>query len=318
MEPVPVDGSEQWVLLRGIDATAPVLLVLHDGPGLAQIAFARANQRELERAFVVANWDQRGAGLSYRPGIAAESMTLPRLVDDTIAVSRWLCERFHRDRLVLLGHGWGSVLGLHAVARAPELYSAYIGADQVVEPAEAERRLYRWVVSEATQRGSKVAVKDLRGIGAPPYRSALSARLVGRWAGRFGGVRYGSRPMGTSFRHLLELREYTLMDIVRWHRGLAFSQASLGAAVAGLDLASTVTHVDVPAYFVGGRHDRVCDPELAREYLRVLDAPRKGWAWIEEAAHEMPSEQPDALAAAVAHFAFEAGGPPVPTWALAS
>jgi len=317
LEAVELGGVEQWVLLRGLDESNRVLLYLHDGPGLAQILVARQIQKELERAFVVANWDQRGAGLSYQPGAAPGTLTLDRLVDDTVALSTWLCGRFHRPRIVLVGHAWGSVVGLLAAQRAPELFEAYIGIDPTVDRKETEERLARWVGSEAKERGETRAVRELAEVGPPPYGSAGAARTVRRWAERFGGVGRRASRRGAVVRGLLELEEYTLFDLVRWRRGRRSSMTALGATAASIDLAMRVSSVEVPTFFLAGRNDKVCDPELAREYLRVLDAPRKGWAWVEDAAHLLPFEQPDAVAAAIAHFAIEARGPPPPAWTIA-
>ena len=317
LEEVELGGAEQWVLLRGIDEANPVLLCLHDGPGLAQILVARQIHKELERAFVVADWDQRGSGLSYQPGALPGTLTLNRLVDDTVALSTWLCERFHRPRIVLVGHGWGSAIGLLAAQRAPELYEAYVGIDPPVDRKESEERLARWVGSEAKARGETRAVGELAEVGPPPYASADGARTVRRWAERFGGIGRRASRRGAVVRGLLELEEYTLFDLARWRRGRQSSMEALGATAASIDLASRVSAVEVPTFFLAGRNDKVCDPELAREYLWVLDAPRKGWAWVEDAAHLLPFEQPDAVAAAIAHFAIEARGPPPPAWTIA-
>jgi pimeloyl-ACP methyl ester carboxylesterase len=317
LEAVEVGGAEQWVLLRGVEETNPVLLYLHDGPGLAQILFARQIQKELERAFVVANWDQRGAGLSYPPGAPPGTLTLNRLVDDTVALSTWLCERFHRPRILLAGHSWGSIVGLLAAQRAPQLYEAYIGVDQSVDAQESGERLARWVVSEAKERGEARALQELTEAADAPESSATASLTIRRWAERFGGVGRRASRRGPIVRALLELEEYTLFDLPRWRRGRRFSMAELGPTAASIDLPTKVSSLQVPTYFLAGRNDKVCDPELAREYLRVLDAPRKGWAWVDDAAHLLPFEQPDAVAAAIAHFAIEARGPAPPAWTIA-
>lgn len=317
LEPVEVGGIRQWLLLRGVDTTQPVLLYLHGGPGNAEIVNARRHQAELERAFVVANWDQRGAGLSYSPDIPRGSMTLDRMVDDTVEVSRWLARRFGQDRIVLAGHSFGSILGLLAARKAPELYRAYIGIAQVVEPEESERRMVRWAVEEAKRRALASAVRELQAIGEPPYPNRDAFRVVRRWARRFGGmIRTGSES-SILLDTLLHLREYTLWDVWRYGRGEAFSVESLVEEASRVDMARLVTRLSIPAYFVFGRFDRICDPALAREYLEVLEAPRKGWAWIEDAAHLAPFEQPDAVAAALAHFAQDALEANRPGWTIA-
>jgi proline iminopeptidase len=317
LDEVLIGGTPQWVLTRSVDQDQPLLLFLHGGPGDAQICVARPYQRELERAFVVANWDQRGAGLSYRADLDPETMTIDQLVEDTLEVTRWLLKRFDRPRLLLLGHSWGSILGLLAVHRAPELFDGYVGASQVVDAAENERRLLAWARDEALRRGDTKAIRDLQGIAPAAYRSAGEFRRVRRWVDRFGGR---ARP-GTDSRILrdafLHSSEYTLRDLFRYPRGEKFSVSCLIEQAEKIDMASRVTRLKVPVYFVFGRGDRIVDPALAREYLRVLEAPRKGWAWIEDAAHLAPFEEPDAFAAAVAAFSRQDPVAFPPAWSVA-
>jgi pimeloyl-ACP methyl ester carboxylesterase len=317
LEMVRIGDHPQGVLLRGIDAAAPALLLLHDGPGEAQIGVARPTQSELEGAFVVANWDQRGAGLSYRRTLARQSLTIDSLVRDALEIARWVLAALGRERLVLAGAGWGSILGLLAARQAPELFEAYVGIGQVVDAAENERRLAGWVAAEAERLGRGSAIRDLAAAGGPPYRSPQSYRLVRRWAERLEDGVSARRPATAGGIARLDLQEYTLADLLRWRQGRRFSLETLAGPATTIDLTTRVTRVEVPTYFVFGRNDRVGDPQTAREFLRVLDAPRKGWAWIEEAGHQAPRTQPDALAAALAHFAADAKEPPAPSWGIA-
>lgn len=39
-------------------------------------------------------------------------MTVEQFVDDTIAVTDYLRRRFDQDRICLLGHSWGSLIGI--------------------------------------------------------------------------------------------------------------------------------------------------------------------------------------------------------------
>lgn len=318
LERVMIGGTEQWILTRGVDDTQPFLLFLHGGPGDAQIAVARRYQRELERAFVVANWDQRGAGLSYRPDLARGTMTLDQLVEDTLEVTRWLLDRFGRERLLLVGHSWGSILGLRAVHRAPELFDGYVGAAQVVDPKESAVRLRAWVEAEVRRRDWKPAIRDLAGLTEMNGGSFAEFRTVRRWADRLGA----RARAGTDRRLLLDAlfhsSEYTLPDLLRYGRGERFSVSCLIEEAEAVDMARDVGRVRVPTYFVFGRSDRIVDPGLAREYLRVLEAPQKGWAWIEGAAHLAPFEEPDAFAAAVAAFSRQDPVAFPPSWSMAA
>ena len=66
---------KQWVMIRGKNNDNPLLLFLHGGPGTPNIGVATDTQKQLEENFVVVNWDQLGAGLSYSKKIPKEALT---------------------------------------------------------------------------------------------------------------------------------------------------------------------------------------------------------------------------------------------------
>jgi proline iminopeptidase len=124
---VVLGGLPQQVLVRGADAANPLLLILHGGPGFAEMPLFTTYHADLEQHFLVAHWDQRGAGLSHAPDIPAESMTLRQFVADALELIDWLTDRFAQDKVYLLGHSWGSLLGATLASERPEKLHAYVG-----------------------------------------------------------------------------------------------------------------------------------------------------------------------------------------------
>ena len=131
LEKIRIGGSDQWVLERSEDISNPIVLYLHGGPGTSQLTLNRRNTRDLERFFTIVNWDQRGAGKSYAAIRDGARMTIEQFVEDTRELSVYLLRKFGRDRLVLVGHSWGTVIGALTVSRYPELYCCYVGIGQV-------------------------------------------------------------------------------------------------------------------------------------------------------------------------------------------
>ena len=129
---VEINGQQLGMIIQSADPANPVLLVLHGGPGLPTFFLNGTHPTGLEHDFTVVWWEQRGAGLSFQPDIPPESMTLEQMIADTIAVADYLRTRFGQDRIMLLGHSWGSFLGLQVAVRAPDRFLAYIGMAQVV------------------------------------------------------------------------------------------------------------------------------------------------------------------------------------------
>ncbi len=169
LERIRIGGADQWVLERSEDLSNPIVLYLHGGPGTSQLTLNRRNTRDLERCFTVVNWDQRGAGKSYAAIRDAGAMNIDQFVEDTRELTLHLLHKYGKDRLVLVGHSWGSAIGALTIARSPELYSCYVGIGQIANMAEGEALSYQWVLDEARRRHHRRALRSLERMGPPPY-----------------------------------------------------------------------------------------------------------------------------------------------------
>jgi len=128
---VNIGGVEQGMIIRGKDISNPVLLFLHGGPGMPQFFLEEKYPAGLDEYFTVVWWEQRGGGLSFHPGMQADTITVEQLIADTLAVTNYLRERFEQDKIFLMGHSWGTFIGIQAVAKEPELFHAYIAVAQI-------------------------------------------------------------------------------------------------------------------------------------------------------------------------------------------
>jgi pimeloyl-ACP methyl ester carboxylesterase len=101
-EKIMLGGLEQWIALRSDNTSNPILLFLHGGPGTAQISFSRKSQSKLEKDFIVVNWDQRGAGRSYKSTLKKDDMRIPCFISDAEELVEALLQRFNQKKLFLL------------------------------------------------------------------------------------------------------------------------------------------------------------------------------------------------------------------------
>jgi pimeloyl-ACP methyl ester carboxylesterase len=297
LEEVPLGGDGQWVLERSEDVSNPVVLYLHGGPGTSQLTTNRRHTRELEKYFTVVNWDQRGAGKSYRAIRAGQKMTIDQFVQDTRELTGYLLRKFRQDRLILVGHSWGTVIGALTAARYPELYHCYVGIGQVAAQLQGETLSYQWTLRQARARGNRRAVRALEAMGPPPYHGnwQRSTIIQRGYLARFGGEVHGSRTgaAGLVLGGLLWSREYTLADRINVLRGIRGSMRLLWPELLATDLFTSVPELKVPAFFLEGRYDQEAPAGLAEQYFRALRAPSKELVWFGESAHLPNSEQRD-------------------------
>ena len=167
MEYVELGGFRQWICVRGESVDRPLLLILHGGPGDAEVLPFRRYDAGLEKDFIVVNWDQRGAGKSYSPSIPADSMTIEQILSDAHELVGYLKKSFGKEKIYLLGHSWGTLLGALLASRYPEDFHAYIGMGQWVSMGDNERLCYEFTLSEAQRRGDRKAIALLERIGTP-------------------------------------------------------------------------------------------------------------------------------------------------------
>lgn len=185
LEHIALGGVPQWVLIRGRSANNPVVLFLHGGPGMPAMPLAHAWQRPLEDDFVVVQWDRLGAGKSYFGEFPSRYLTVRRLLDDTYELVNFLRGRFAQNRIILVGHSWGSYLGMLAISERPDLFCAYVGVGQVTGSARGDTLLARaqarswWPLLRLELRAPEYTLGDVLRIpkGVSLYSRALQYDL---------------------------------------------------------------------------------------------------------------------------------------------
>ncbi len=308
-ETLVVDGARLYLLVRGAREDAPLLLWLHGGPGGAERPLFRLFNGDLEKHFVVAYLDQRGAGRSYDPEADPRALTIARHVADLEAVVTHLRRAFGGQRVVLLGHSWGAALGLLHANAHPGGVAAVIAAAPLVATRAAHDAEYAFVRAEASRRGDDDAHARLRAIGPPPHDDAGEVLAVERLTERFGGVFHHPPSRLWTLLRGIAGGVVTPWEIPTLIRGNQTSLAAMHAELATLDLRRMVPRVAVPVVFLLGRHDRHADAGIAADYFAALEAPAKRLRWFEDSAHNPPFEEPAAFdAAVVAETAAVAGG----------
>jgi proline iminopeptidase len=286
-----IGGVDQWVMVRGRDRENPLLIMLHGGPGSSETAFFRSFNADLEDAFTVVYWDQRGAGRSYRKSIPAQSMTIDRFVADLDELVDALLARFGKRQVVLLGHSWGSVLGILYASRFPAKVAAYVGVGQVADMAASEAASYVFVLGEAERRGHRAALKQLRAIGPPPHDMKALGRQR-RWLMALGGAFGPNLSLFQLVRRGLRAPEASPVDLVRLIQGSTFSLRALWPQLMATDIQRDFRRFGAPLFFFLGRRDMQVVATVAAAYFEVIEAPHKELIWFENSGHMAPFEEP--------------------------
>jgi len=295
---IPIGGTQQWISVRGRDRRNPMLLMIHGGPASPEMPTSWWFQQDWEDFFTVVQWDQRGSGKSYRandPVAIAPTLSLERITADAAEVVQFLRTRYGKDKIFVLGHSWGSVVGLNLARQHPQGLYAYVGVGQIISGRENERMGYQLTLQEARRRGNAQAVSELTALA--PYPGAgdsLSLSKLGterKWSVAFGGLTYGRMEL----HYYLDLAElspdYSDADLDAIDSGSHLSLAPLWAEVMRFDMTG-VTRWRCPIILFVGRYDTTTPSQVAAEWLRHVRAPASKLVWFENSAHMMMVEEP--------------------------
>jgi len=299
LEQVDVNGSKQWISIRGLNRANPILLFVHGGPGSAMMGMSWAYQKPWEDFFTVVNWDQRGIGKNFSPADTARlgpTMTEEQHVQDAIAVVRHVLARLGQDRVVLMGYSWGTVFTPEVVRRHPELFHAWVGVGVSSRGGggNGEAELYARVLELARRRRDTTAVRELEAMAPYPRPGKVDiprALQVRKWVRRYDGGWYGK----PDFRLYFALNE--------WGAAYTSEEARrVNAAMGWVESRLTFTEQDegdpklarfpVPVVFMMGRYDLHTPYGSAKAFFDRIEAPSKKFVSFERSSHMIMFEEP--------------------------
>ena len=289
---IPLGGFPQKIHIRTLDEKNPVLLFLHGGPGVCNRHTVFSDHADLLDTFTVAAWDQRGSGGSYR-GLDVDSLSIDRLVEDANELVLWLCGRFQKDRIFVIGGSWGSELGTYLCSRHPEHIAAFVGFGQVVDGALNELLSWQFCMEQAQKAGDTKSIDTLNRCGPP----VMGVYKGGNYAGmmmqrevmmKYGGYSPKEKEGGYLLSTALEMlrtREYTLGDLWGIARGHRVVLEKMWPECGRTNFNATCTRFQMPFYIFDGRLDQNTPASLVEGWYERIEAPDKCLIWFENSGH---------------------------------
>lgn len=282
---VEIGGLKQWVTIRGKDRRNPVILIVGgtqaDGPGAVMSPYIRTFL-PWEKDFTVVQWDPRGAGKTFVEAgkTVGDDLTFDRLVQDGMAVADHARARLGKTKIVLLGVNFGSTLGVKMIQARPDLFSAYVGAGQIVSPRiDREHFGYARLLRLATAAGDEAALADLRISGPEPWRAPRDPVKVAAFVRA--GAKYRPPHPANPLQEALSAPHWTLNDVMAAQAAAALNEQKVGRDWGEhFDFASLGPWLSVPVFVIQGEDNDTAPTPMAKAWLDGLKAPRTGFAAI--------------------------------------
>jgi len=293
MGTVKIGGIDQWVLIRGENRENPIIIFLHGGPGASETAFLRKYNSELEKHFTIVFWDQRGTAKSYDETIPQKTMNLNQFLSDTHELILYTRNKLNKKKVTLMGHSWGTILGLLTAKKYPELVDNYIGIGQVVNTVKGEEISFQYALDQAKKANNQEAINELESIGPPEngmYKKGGFWKQR-KWLLEYGGERYGKTGVIDAVFDILLSDEYNFFDLIDFTKSSGFSY-KLRREEKKIDFFEQIKSVEVPVYFISGKYDYNTPKTLVKEYSEKLKAPIVKYYEFEKSSHSPIFEEP--------------------------
>jgi proline-specific peptidase len=270
-----VDGGTIWYKVSGTRAGTPVVL-LHGGPGFSSYYLKPLEALSDER--MVVRYDQLGGGKSS--GLTdTTKITIAHFVRELDSLRSHLgVERVH-----LVGHSWGTILGIEYYRAHPDRVASLTLASAALDIPQWERHARDLLATlpDSMQRAVKTREAEKK-FDKPDYQAALEA---------FYAKYVWLRPVKPDLDSMMTQVNTTVYNYMQGP-----SEFTITGTLKQYDATPFLKDVKVPTLFTVGAVDEA-DPVTIRRHAAMVQGGRV--AVIPNAAHITTWDNPEPMVAAI-------------------
>lgn len=294
---ISINGIEQWITIKG-NRSKPIILFLHGGPGSPISPYSDILYKDLEKDFIIVQWDQRGTGKTFgkyapeelTPEYLKENpLSLDLMTNDGIELSKYLLKHLDKQKIILFGTSWGSALGVKMASKRPELYHAYVGHSQIVNPT-IDLDFYNRIYKMAERKNDKEAIDILNTIGKPPYDRAKKVGQLFRILKKYEHMNSTPAPdnwfvLSPEYDNPKDNQNRSDGDDYSFVNYTGDTKLGVESMSAGINLMETNLEFQVPVFLIQGNEDILTPKGKTKKYFNKIKAPKKKYYLLPETAH---------------------------------
>ncbi|MES2811566.1 MAG: alpha/beta hydrolase [Bacteroidota bacterium] len=295
---VVINGIEQWITIKG-NSSKPIILFIHGGPGSTISPYIDVLYKDLEKDFIIVQWDQRGAGRTYGRNmppkeltpeyLKANPLTLEQMTSDGVEVSKYLLKYLGKQKIILSGTSWGSALGVKIATKQPDLFYAYVGHSQIVNPT-IDIESYTKIYKIAESKNDKESLEILNSIGKPPYSRAKNVGLLFRIVKKYERANSTPAPdnwfqLSPAYDNNIDNKNREDGDDYSFVNFVGDDKLGVQSMSATINLMRDNLEFKIPVYLIQGDEDIMTPKENSKKYFDKIKAPKKEYYLLPKAAH---------------------------------
>ncbi|MGX7025314.1 alpha/beta fold hydrolase [Vagococcus hydrophili] len=257
------------------NSNKPILLYLHGEPGDSCIPLTQKFNSELEKEFIFVNLEQRGSGLSYYKFSDSSKLSIEDIVNDIFVFINYLLKRFNQEKVILVGHSWGSVLAIKLIQNHPEIILKYIGIGQVINM----KKNIEYQQSFLKEKGVAEKIINFEDEKALIADSLSLTRLIVK----NGGSLYKQTNYSKLIFPFLFSKSYSLKSLIHRVKGSNQSIQYFWKELMDINF-EEIDHFSIPIYFFEGRHDYHVSSEMVNEFSKKIKSS-VSLVWFENSGH---------------------------------
>ncbi len=299
---IELGGQEQYVLMRGCDAENPVIIYLHGGPSSPDTYATYGFSKYLTDDYTVIAWDQRGCGRTYfrniKNDLDNETATFTHALDDLDDLVDYARERFGQEKVIILGHSYGTILGSEYALAYPDKVSAYVGVAQVVSMEKMVVYSYEDALKKAKGAGD-----DTTELVAAFETFCESEDFTDMMKVRALGTKYQPVEVADQATLMSVISPYFGVEDFRWFLKQLGDLEPYFALNKQLfdytyefDAYEKAMEFEMPVYFISGASDWICPVDSVREYAENIKAPEMRFELMEGCGHNVQYSLPEEFA----------------------
>ena len=293
-------GAELYIKVLGQDISKPVLLYLHGGPGEVNgpLLFQAYAGPELEKHFVVGYLHQRNTCMS--PDAPAKTLTIKQFVEDVENTVKFLKEKFQKDKIFLLGHSFGGILGYLYLLEHEDNIKKFVSAGGAFSSTSLEENGYQTVLELAKKVNNQYAVKRLKTIGPPPYETLMKGMV---W--RMLGMNLLAEMNESLAKNLDMSKVISITGIEKidpdWMRKSMVIASTMWKELCTIDLEDKIHHIRVPMLLITGAKDIMVPFRILEKGYANYGGQKESFI-LEKSNHMMFVDEPALFVSKVIEF----------------